>query len=99
MLVYDTVIPNASVKVDESWSKRGQKAFLAVVADLLQIDEMGADHGRVDRVVVAQLNLDPLTEGWKHFRENDLLVPNWRVTVPLNARLTLNKKKKIQNQT
>lgn len=53
MLVNDTVIPNAPVKVDEGWSKRGKKTFLAVVADLLQIDEMGADHGRVDRVVVA----------------------------------------------
>lgn len=90
MLVYKAVVPDTAVEVDKSRAKRGQESSFAVVADLFQVDEMRADHSRVDGVVVAQLYFDSLTEGRKHFREHDLLVPYRRVTVLLNTGLPLN---------
>jgi len=56
---------------------------------------MSSDDGVVDGVIVTELNLDPLAKGWKHFRENQLLVPNRGVAMLLHTRFPL--KKKIHN--
>lgn len=62
--------------------RKSQTRFtsFAVVGYGFEIDEMGADN-RVYRVVVSQLDFDPLTKRREHFGENDLLVPHRRIAV------------------
>lgn len=75
--------------MDKCWTEGRQKALLAVVADLLQVDEVCADDGGMHGIVVAQLYLYPLAERREHLGEDYLLVPNRGVAVPLHAGLTL----------
>jgi len=57
-----------------------KRTSFAVVGYGFEIDEMRADN-RVYRVVVSQLDFDPLTKRREHFGENDLLVPHRRIAV------------------
>lgn len=50
--------------------------FLAVIADRVEVQKVGADQRVVDRVHVLQLKLDALTQRREHLREDDLLVPH-----------------------
>ncbi len=54
---------------------------------------MSSNYGVSYCVTLSQLNFDALTEGRKHLREYDLLVPNRRVGVLLDAGAALKRRK------
>ena len=62
---------------------------LAIVADRVEIQEMCPDQCIVHSIHILELYLNPLTERWKHFREDDLLVPMGRVAALLYRCSTL----------
>ena len=53
---------------------------------------MRSNDGVSDRITFTQLNFDSLTKRWKHFCENDLLVPYWRISIFLYISPTLQKR-------
>jgi len=61
VLIDEAIISDAAIKMDKRRTESGQKAFLAIIADLFQIDEVRADDGGVHRIVITQLYLYPLT--------------------------------------
>lgn len=63
--------------------------LLSVIRDGLQVDEVGAYHGRFDGIVVSELDLDALAQGREHFREDQLFVPDGGVAVLFYAGFTL----------
>lgn len=77
--------------MNECWSICGQKTLFAVVGDLLQVYVVRSNNCRLDRVCIAQLNLDALAEWWKHFGKDQLLVPHWSICILFNRRFALKK--------
>lgn len=68
--------------------------LLSVIGDGLQVYEVRADNGGFDGIIVAQLDLNPLAQRRKHFRKNELLVPNRGVAVLLHAGFALKQVKR-----
>lgn len=63
--------------------------FVSFVRDLPQVNEMGTNGHIIDFVRVSDLDLDPLAQRGEHFREDDLLVPQWLIAAFLYGRLPL----------
>lgn len=60
---------------------------------------MSSYDGVVNRVVVSQLDLDPLAQRWEHLCEYDLFVPRWATSALADGSFALEKeiKRKIPN--
>ena len=62
-------------KHEMSAVKEEISTFFAFVGYFRQIYEVRSNDGVINRVVVSQLDLDPLAERREHLREYDLFVP------------------------
>ena len=56
---------------------------LSIVADCVEIQEMGSDQSVVHGIHILKLDLDPLAKWRKHLRKDNLLVPVGRIAALL----------------